>query len=117
MPCQDGGFRDNSYHNRYGDYGNYENISISSIVQDEMKGLRSRILLLEAAICAMFTELEKRGILSEIIDDGSKSGGINLKDIWLQHTQKDEERLTEVLNKFSEHEKIIIKRILLRSDI
>lgn len=67
---------------------------------------------LEAGLCAIITELEKRKIAHEIISQASKSGLINLMDFWLNHSKEDETRLARELHKFSEHEQAIIKKLL-----
>ena len=67
---------------------------------------------LEAGLCAVITELEKRKIADEIISQASKSGLINLMDFWLHHSKEDETRLSRELHRFSEHEQDVLKRLL-----
>jgi len=67
---------------------------------------------LEAGLCAIITELEKMGIANTVVSQASKSGLINLMDFWSHHSKEDEARLAKELHKFSEHEQIILKRLL-----
>jgi tellurite resistance-related uncharacterized protein len=67
---------------------------------------------LEAALCAILTELENKKLLQSIADAASKNGMIDIYRFWDEHKSKDEERLKAELDKFSEHEKEIIKKLL-----
>tara|TARA_R110001606_G_scaffold390098_1_gene556815 strand:+ start:876 stop:1199 length:324 start_codon:yes stop_codon:yes gene_type:complete len=77
-----------------------------------IKDLSEQNKKLEAGLCALLTELEKKGIADEVITQASKSGLINLTDFWLAHSKEDETRLSVELHKFSEHEQNILKRLL-----
>lgn len=74
--------------------------------------LKDKINNLEAGLCAIFNELERKGIANEIISQASKSGLINLMDFWLKHSKEDETKMCRALHHFSEHEQIILKKIL-----
>lgn len=87
--------------------------------REENKGLKIEIVSLkesrkslEAGLCAIISELEKRGIANEIISDANKNGMINLSDFWAHHSQEDETRLAVKLHEFSEHEQEVLKRLL-----
>ena len=67
---------------------------------------------MEAALCAVFTELEKDGTLDDVISRAENNGEIDLAKFWDKHKKEDEERLIKDLEKFSEHERAIIKDIL-----
>jgi len=67
---------------------------------------------LTAGLCAIITELSKRGIANEVISQASKSGLIDLMKFWYQHAFEDEVRIAVELHKFSEHEQGIMKRLL-----
>lgn len=66
----------------------------------------------EASLCALITELERKGIANEIMSQASKSGLINLMDFWKEHSKEDETRLAYELHKFSEQEQVILKKLL-----
>jgi len=74
--------------------------------------LEDKVKNLEAGLCAVFSELERKGIANEIISQASKSGLINLMDFWLKHSEEDETRISRALHHFSEHEQILMKKIL-----
>jgi len=76
------------------------------------KNLTDKVHSLDACICAIFTELEKREILKEIIDIASINGKIDLSKYWENHKIKDEVRLKTDLEKYSKHEIEVIKKIL-----
>jgi len=98
MPCRDG--RDD-----------YPNTRIETIYQDNPEHLK-KIKELEAALCAVFTELERDENLENIINRAEKNGHINLIDFWKKHKKEDEERLKKDLRKYSEHELNVIRNIL-----
>lgn len=72
---------------------------------------------LEAALCAVITELEKKGIADEIFSAASINGGIDLMIFWMHHSKEDESRLAAELHKFSEHEQRVLKRLLNKQDL
>lgn len=94
---------------------NPEIIKINKIFADKnnkIEDLINRNKYLEAALCAIITELEKRNIANEIITQASKNGIIDVMGFWSCHSHNDKTRLAVELFKYSEHEKDIIKQIL-----
>lgn len=96
MPCRDG--REEEYRTRV-EY------------QDNPAHLR-KIKEMEAALCAIFSELEKDGNLEDIINRAESSGEIDLIQFWKKHKEEDEKRLRKDLEKYSEHELNMMKNIL-----
>ena len=78
----------------------------------ELKKIKEYNEYLEAILCAVFTELEKRKIDQEIFDDATKNGEVSMFGFWENHKQKDRERLQKELDKFSRHEQEILKELL-----
>ena len=74
--------------------------------------LKDRQTWLEAAICALITELDTRNISSEVILEASKNGKIDIGKFWSEHKKDDSTRLIKDLEKYSQHELDIIKAIL-----
>lgn len=74
--------------------------------------LISRVNTLEAGLCAIINELEKRGIANEVISQASRSGLIDIMSFWEEHRKEDEVRLAKELHKFSEHEQDVLRRLL-----
>lgn len=73
---------------------------------------------MEAALCAIFTELEERGITHEVMMVASQKGEIDLMAFWARHQKEDKTRIAKLLNKhFSEHELGIARRLLNGEDI
>ena len=71
----------------------------------------------EAELCAVINELEKRGIAQEIMTEASKNGSIDLFAFWKKHSEEDRNRLSRDLNKYSEHEKQLLREILNEKEI
>ena len=67
---------------------------------------------LEAGLCALINELEKRDIAKEVIGAASENGNIDLFEFWKRHSKKDRDRLSDELKRFSEHEKEILRDLL-----
>ena len=105
MPCYDGRDKETvrtEYLNGV-DPSPYENKIIK---------LHDQVKQLEAGLCALITELEKEGIADRVIAQASKSGLIDLVGFWDNHSKEDETKLSKELHKFSEHEQVILKRLL-----
>ena len=80
---------------------------------EDLKKQKDRNNKLEASLCALITELEKRDIANEVIAQASRSGLIDLMSFWKEHKQEDETKLANKLHTmFSEHEQELIKKIL-----
>jgi hypothetical protein len=92
---------------------NLKNITKDNLMDKiELKKLKEQNKFLEACLCAILTELEKQKIDKKIIDMASANGVVNILSFWEIHKQKDIDRLQKELDKFSEHEKQILKTIL-----
>ena len=94
---------------------------VERVVQDqsttqENVRLKDRIKWFEAALCALITELEAKGIANEVIAQASKSGLIGIMAFWEDHSRSDEVRLAARLHEFSEHEQSVLKRLLNAND-
>jgi uncharacterized UBP type Zn finger protein len=114
----------NSCRNQQYSYGELDTISYNlkdnyeekyPIKMEEIKQLavlKKENNYLEAALCAILTELENRKAYKPVVNAASKNGMIDIDSFWAKHQSKDEERLKTELDKFSEHEKEILKRLL-----
>jgi hypothetical protein len=80
---------------------------------DKLEAQKDRNNKLEASLCALITELEKRDIANDVISQASRSGLIDLMKFWQDHRQEDEARLANRIHRmFSEHEQEVIKNLL-----
>jgi len=95
MPCRD----------------HYDSESVRTVYEDNPEHLK-KAKEMEAALCAVFTELEKKGALEEVINRAESNGQIDLMKFWKKHKKEDEQRLTKDLKKYSQHELDMIKDIL-----
>lgn len=92
MPCTDG--RDSGLRIEYRDNPEQSN----------------KIKYLTACLCAIFNELDKRGITTDVIQTASKDGGVNINDFWITHLQEDKDRILKQLRStFTKHEMDLIK--------
>lgn len=105
MPCYDN--RD-----RISTPGRRMAFNDSGLSPSEMLMATDRINWLEAALCAVFNELERRGVASSVAAEASRSGLIGIIDFWNEHQKSDESRIAAALHGFSKDEQAIIKRIL-----
>lgn len=101
MPCRDG--RD--------DWAGGTRTEYVTEYQDNPEHLK-KVKEMEAALCAVFTELEKDGNLESVINRAESSGQIDLMKFWKKHKKEDEKRLRKDLEKYSQHELDMIKDIL-----
>jgi len=89
-----------------------KNIRLRGKIED-LKKQKDRNDKLEASLCALITELEKRDIANEVISQASRSGLIDLMGFWEEHKQEDETKLANKIHTmFSEHEQEVIKKLL-----
>lgn len=104
MPCSDGRERERIVYVKNG-------TELRKQVEEARKlhGVNSH---LEAALCAVLTELEHMGIAEKVIAKSSKRGLIDLRRWWGGHKEKDKERLSRELNTYSEHEQQVIFELL-----
>jgi tellurite resistance-related uncharacterized protein len=78
----------------------------------QLAALKKENNFVEAALCAILSELEKTNLYNKIVPQANQNGMIDIDAFWVVHRYKDEERLKAELDKFSEHEKEILKRLL-----
>ena len=83
-----------------------------TVYEDNPKHIK-RITHLEAALCAVFSDLVLRGMLDKVIETASLAGGINLRKIYEEHKKEDEKRLGEKLDTFSIQEQAVLLSLLL----
>lgn len=81
-------------------------------LNDKILKLKNDNRKMEAGLCAILTELEKRGIANEVISQASKSGLIDLMTFWEKHSKEDEARLAKKFHEFSEHEQAQLKKLI-----
>lgn len=94
-----------------GPYGDNNDISSSR----DITRLKEKNEYLEACLCAIITELEKKDIAAEIILTAGKAGQVNIAKWWAEHKNDDVTRLTAEMRKFSPQEWEILRKILNKS--
>ena len=78
----------------------------------QLAALKKENNFLEAVLCAILSELEKTNLYNKIVPQANQNGIIDIDAFWVVHRYKDEERLKCALDKLSEHEKEILKKLL-----
>ena len=71
-----------------------------------------RVEWLEAALCAVFNELDKRNITAGVMAESSRNGLIGLMEFWSTHKAGDKARLAAELHKYSKDEQEILRQLL-----
>lgn len=126
MPCHStmGPCECSSCRNAHYSYGELDSIAYNlkdnykekyPIKMEELKQLtelKKENNFLEAALCAVLSELENTNLYNKIVPEANQNGMIDIDAFWIIHRYKDEERLKCELDKFSEHEKEILKKLL-----
>lgn len=95
MPCSDNGHRD-----RMSNVKDYN---------DRVARLTGRIKDLESWLCAILSQINDQDAIKEAEGKGECRG---LFQFWEEHKTKDRQRLKDDLNKYSEHEKVVLLTIL-----
>ena len=72
---------------------------------------------LEACLCAIITELEKKKIANEIITRASRNGLLDIMDFWLKHSKKDKTKIANVFHSFSKHEQSLIRKLITNGEL
>lgn len=70
-----------------------------------------QIRYLKGALCALLTEISAAN-LEWLISKAEQNGKVNIHSFWAEHNQDDTDRIKKDLDKYSEHEKELIKKIL-----
>jgi len=71
-----------------------------------------KVKVLEAQLCALINELDRRGIAQEVIQDANKNGNVSLDEFWDMHLKQDEIRIAGIIRGLSFDEQQLLKRIL-----
>ena len=81
-------------------------------VKDVNAELLNKNKWIEGAMCAIFNELDSRGIAGSVVAEASRNGLIGLMDFWNRHKADDESRIATILHSFSKDEQAIMKKLL-----
>ena len=80
---------------------------------DILSAEKEKARRLEAVVCALLNEIDRRGIAENVIACASRDGLIDIMEFWVKHRNDDEARIAESLHKiFSKDEQRIIKMLL-----
>jgi ankyrin repeat protein len=101
MPCYD----DGNWTTRTIDKG--------GVTPSMLEAANNRSKALEAALCAICNELDKRGIAESALSNAGRNGLINLLQFYAQHKKEDVSRLTyDIHSRYSKDELAIIKQVI-----
>ena len=100
MPCSDGG--ESAY------YAEKERKDHRDVLGEKDENIR----LLSASLCAIFNELNIRGLTDEVIKDAEVNGMVNITGFLMKHEAHDRQKMKAVIQGLSIHEEELLKRIL-----
>ncbi len=78
----------------------------------DIEQVNNRVKWLEAGLCAILSELERRGIAPEVVAEASRNGLIGLMDFWKKHNASDEARIASILHNYSKDEQAVMRKLL-----
>ena len=79
----------------------------------EVNQWKERSMAFEGLICAIFSELESRGIMEDVAVKSSRNGLIDVMGVWSNHKKDDESRIANKIHKeLSTHEQQVAYDIL-----
>jgi len=102
MPCYDG--RDSVQ---------IRTVYESGISPEKLESANRNIKQLEAALCAVCNELDRRGIAENVLSEASRNGLIDLMQFYSSHKKEDVARLANDIHKrYSKDELAVIKKLI-----
>lgn len=84
----------------------------SGISPEKLQESERRGEYLEACLCAILSELERRGIAAEVAAESSRNGLIDIMGMWTAHTESDEARIAKLLHTYSKDEQAVMRKLL-----
>jgi len=78
----------------------------------DFEEIKNKAKWLEAGLCAIFSELDRRGVAAEVISEASRNGLIGLMDFWQKHSDSDEARIANILHGYSKDEQEVMRKLL-----
>ena len=84
----------------------------SGVSHSEYGNARDRADWAESSLCAILSELERRGLAGSVLASASRNGLIDVVSFWAKHSKSDEARIAQRLHEFSVDEQAIIKNLL-----
>lgn len=101
MPCSDGQCQQST-----------RVVYESGVSHEKYREVEQRADWFEGAICAILSELERRGLAAEVIAESSRNGLIDIMTFWATHSNDDEARIAKVLHGYSKDEQAIMRKLL-----
>lgn len=88
-------------------------------LQDQLKKRDEEIKYLRACLCALIRQityqLPDMG-LESFIEIASENGKVDISSFWRKHQDEDVSRMNDVLDGMSQHEKDILRELLMKND-
>ena len=81
-------------------------------LKNKLKVLRDSSDYMEAAMCAVLSELQSRGIAEAVIAKASRHGLIDIVSWWESHRADDRARVAKEIHKYSVDEQRVILNLL-----
>jgi acyl-ACP thioesterase len=68
---------------------------------------------MEAMVCALLNELDRRGIAEQVIAEASRNGLIDIMGFWAVHKKDDISRIADdIHHRYSKDEQEVIRKLL-----
>ena len=84
--------------------------------EDKEEAQMQEEAMIRSALYALIQELTNNVAAPDIIKAASERGNVDIIDVWGKHKEKEFQRLSLELRRYSEHEKEIMRSILNRED-
>lgn len=84
----------------------------SGISPDKHAQVLNGNMQMQGYLCAIFNELERRGIVESVLTEASRSGLVGVLDFYVQHKRDDRSRLASELHKYSKDEQEVLRQLL-----
>ena len=85
----------------------------SGISPEQLKAAKECTKIVEAVLCAIFNELERRDMAESVIAEASRHGRIDIMSFWTHHKKEDKARIISDFHyRYSKDEQAIILKTL-----
>jgi hypothetical protein len=84
----------------------------SGISPQDLAKVKKENEWLVGALCAVFNELERRGVAADVLAEASRNGLIGVLEFWAEHKSDDVSRLARELHKYSKDEQQVLRELL-----
>ncbi len=93
--------------------GSTKIVYINGIAPEQRDRAIEYSLKMEAMVCALMNELDRRGIGESVVAEASRNGLIDIMGLWDQHKKTDISKIAnDIHHRYSKDEQEIIRKLL-----